>query len=245
MRQRLYRSIHDRRIAGVCGGLAEAWDLDPSLVRIAWVILTILTGGILLVVYIAMAIIVPEGPPGWTAPWPSDRYSAPRSWADWNAAPSSGPGSPSAFATGPGWSGSAPESAGTGVPSTGAAPGPAEMAGEPAASTAAWMTGATGEPATSPAAPPPPAMAPPAPVPWPPHGSESWRARWDAERPHRHGIGGIVFGLILVLVGGAFLLRQAIPSIDFDVLWPVVVIVLGVVLIAAAFFPQGGGRGDN
>ena len=48
-------------IAGVAGGLAEFWDADPSLIRIVWALLVVLTGGIALLVYIIMAIVVPEG----------------------------------------------------------------------------------------------------------------------------------------------------------------------------------------
>jgi phage shock protein C len=67
MNERLYRSRSDRMLAGVAGGLAEMWGADPSLVRIVWALLVILTGGIALVVYIVMAIVVPEGDP---LPWP-------------------------------------------------------------------------------------------------------------------------------------------------------------------------------
>jgi phage shock protein C len=61
MNDRLYRSRDDRLLAGVAGGLAEHWDADPSLVRLAWALLVIFTGGIALLVYIVMAIVVPEG----------------------------------------------------------------------------------------------------------------------------------------------------------------------------------------
>jgi phage shock protein PspC (stress-responsive transcriptional regulator) len=44
----------------VAGGLAEMWGADPALVRIIWALLVIFTGGIALVVYIVMAIVVPE-----------------------------------------------------------------------------------------------------------------------------------------------------------------------------------------
>jgi TRAP-type C4-dicarboxylate transport system permease small subunit len=47
--------------------------------------------------------------------------------------------------------------------------------------------------------------------------------------------GGLVFGLILMLVGGYFLVRQAIPSVDADRLWPVLSIVVGGVLVVLAF----------
>jgi phage shock protein PspC (stress-responsive transcriptional regulator) len=61
---RLYRSIDDRVLAGVAGGMAELWDIDPSIVRIAWVILTPFTAGFTILVYLVMAIVVPEEPVG-------------------------------------------------------------------------------------------------------------------------------------------------------------------------------------
>ena len=57
---RLYRSRQDRMLAGVAGGLAELWDADPSLIRVIWALLVVFTGGIALVVYIVMAIVVPD-----------------------------------------------------------------------------------------------------------------------------------------------------------------------------------------
>jgi phage shock protein PspC (stress-responsive transcriptional regulator) len=60
MGYRLYRSRRDRMLAGVAGGLAEMWGADPSLVRIIWALLVVFTGGIALLVYIVMAIVVPE-----------------------------------------------------------------------------------------------------------------------------------------------------------------------------------------
>ncbi len=67
MNDRLYRSQSDRMLAGVAGGLAEMWDADPSLIRIVWALLVILTGGLALVVYIVMAIVVPEEDEVWPA----------------------------------------------------------------------------------------------------------------------------------------------------------------------------------
>lgn len=61
--KRLYLSTKDKKIAGLCGGLAEYFDLDPSLVRLAWILLTILTGiapGVL--AYIVAAVVVPKQP---------------------------------------------------------------------------------------------------------------------------------------------------------------------------------------
>ncbi len=60
MAGRLYRSRRDRMLAGVAGGLAEMWGADPALVRIIWALLVIVTGGAALLVYIVMAIVVPE-----------------------------------------------------------------------------------------------------------------------------------------------------------------------------------------
>jgi phage shock protein C len=61
MNRRLYRCRENRMLAGVAGGLAEYAGLDPSLVRLLWVISVFFWGaGILL--YIAMAIIVPLEP---------------------------------------------------------------------------------------------------------------------------------------------------------------------------------------
>ncbi len=60
MNGRLYRSRRERMLAGVAGGLAEQWNMDPSLVRLVWALLVPFTGGLALVAYIVMAIIVPE-----------------------------------------------------------------------------------------------------------------------------------------------------------------------------------------
>jgi phage shock protein C len=60
MGTRLYRSRRDRMLAGVAGGLAELWGADASLIRIIWALLVIATGGLALVVYIVMAVVVPD-----------------------------------------------------------------------------------------------------------------------------------------------------------------------------------------
>lgn len=59
--KRLYKSRTSRMIDGVCGGIAEYFGLDPTLVRIAWVLLTFL-GGSGIVLYIAGMIIMPTRP---------------------------------------------------------------------------------------------------------------------------------------------------------------------------------------
>jgi phage shock protein C len=61
MNRRLYRCRHDRRIAGVAAGVAEYFELDPTLVRVLWFV-SIFFGGLGLLLYIGMAIIVPIEP---------------------------------------------------------------------------------------------------------------------------------------------------------------------------------------
>ena len=58
--QRLYKSRDDRLLFGVAGGVAEYFDIDPVLVRVGWVLLTVATGGIAALVYLLMAIITPD-----------------------------------------------------------------------------------------------------------------------------------------------------------------------------------------
>ena len=57
--KRLYRSRDDRMIAGVCAGLAEYIDIDPTIVRLLFV-LGLLAGGATFWAYIVMMLVVPE-----------------------------------------------------------------------------------------------------------------------------------------------------------------------------------------
>ena len=57
--RKLYRSQADRKLAGVCGGLAEYFNVDVTLVRILFVVLAV-CGGAGLVLYVAMWILVPD-----------------------------------------------------------------------------------------------------------------------------------------------------------------------------------------
>jgi phage shock protein PspC (stress-responsive transcriptional regulator) len=149
MADRLFRSRDDAVIGGVAGGVAEALDVDPSIVRVVWVVLAILTGGVAALVYLIMLIVVPQAPDADKRP------------AD-GAAPPDAP-----------------------------APGSAPAAG------------------TAPAA----TVVPRA-------------------RARRNGAGGgLVFGAILILVGAWFLVREYVPDLDLDLVWPVAVIVLGGLLV--------------
>lgn len=181
MDDRLYRSTTDRSLAGVAGGLAAYLGVDPSIVRVAWVLLAIVTGGLAAVVYIVMAIVVPEAPPGWVG-----RGAGPAPWSS-----PSGPWAPPPV----GEAGTDPGDAGSGQGAPGAVPG--------------WQG------TTSPtwgAVPPPGGQAGPGPG---------------------AGSAGIVFGAILIVIGAWFLVRQYV-LIDWDVVWPVIVIGLGALLIAGA-----------
>ena len=57
--RKLYRSQTNRMVAGVCGGMAEYFNIDATLIRILFVVLTVF-GGAGLVLYLLMWIIVPE-----------------------------------------------------------------------------------------------------------------------------------------------------------------------------------------
>lgn len=59
--KRLYRSLTDRKIAGVAGGLAEYFDTDPLLIRLAFVVLALAGGGGVLI-YFILWVITPEKP---------------------------------------------------------------------------------------------------------------------------------------------------------------------------------------
>lgn len=59
MEKKLYKSETNKMLAGVCGGIAEYFNIDPTLVRLGWVVFCAL-GGSGLLAYIIMAIIMPS-----------------------------------------------------------------------------------------------------------------------------------------------------------------------------------------
>ena len=148
---RLYRSRHDRMLAGVAGGLAEMWGADPSLVRVIWALLVVFTGGIALLVYIVMALVEPDEPLDY------DRAAA------------------------------------------------------------------AGEPAT-------------------PEARAAAVAAHEARVAARRASGGdrgafpasVILGGFLIILGGFFLAREFLPSIDFDWFWPLVLVGLGVLLVVTS-----------
>lgn len=59
--KKLYRSNTNRKLCGVCGGLAEHFDIDPTIMRLLFVFLTLFGGGGLLI-YLICALVIPNNP---------------------------------------------------------------------------------------------------------------------------------------------------------------------------------------
>lgn len=180
MTDRLYRSRDDRILAGVAGGLAENLDADPSIIRIVWALLVFLTGGIALLVYIVMAIVVPERPEGMPI----------QPWGGAGAAPGA-----------PGTSGPS-----EGVPSPNAGPVPEGGWRAPDGSTVPLAAGGT---------------------------APSRRRRDPADRTPI----ALLAGLLLIVLGGWFLIRRFIPDVDLWFWWPLLAVAAGVVLLVVALLP--------
>ncbi len=60
--KKLYRSNTNRMICGVCGGLAEYFSIDPTIVRLVWAIVTLFGVVPGVVGYIVAAVIIPQSP---------------------------------------------------------------------------------------------------------------------------------------------------------------------------------------
>lgn len=236
MNDRLYRSRDERIFAGVAGGVAARLDLDPSLVRVAWVVLMFVSGGLFFLLYIVMAIVVPMEPAGadrWAA-W--DATPGPGAVPGWTppAAPASAPAGPAAAAFTPaaGWppgphepSASAP-AAGPDAPPPAGPDAPA--AAVPDAPSAAWPDEQPA-PVAALTGPPPAPSVPPAPPPWaiPPR----------RHRRERSGSGAMIIGILLVLLGTFFLLRTFVPELELGAFWPAILVVVGVALLLGSIRP--------
>jgi phage shock protein C len=186
---RLYRSPTDRVIAGVAGGLATWLRIDPSLIRVVWVLAAIFSGGLLVLVYIVMMIVVPLPPEGWVPGSPSRATPGGNAVPGWDAGTS-------------GWGAGGPQ------------PAPGGYPGEPA-----WPQSAAPSPASS--APSPTWSAPP-------------QATRDTARGAR-----LAGGWLLILLG-IWLLVAEYVNIDWNLLWPVLVIAAGALLIVVALRRRGG-----
>ena len=62
--KRLYLSETKRKIAGVCGGIAEYFGKDPTIIRIAYILLTIVTHGLGVIAYFVMWLVIPKSRSG-------------------------------------------------------------------------------------------------------------------------------------------------------------------------------------
>jgi phage shock protein C len=69
--KRLYRSRTDRKVAGVLGGLGGYLNVDPTLLRVLFLVAAVITGGAALLAYPVMWMITPETPSIPTGPTPS------------------------------------------------------------------------------------------------------------------------------------------------------------------------------
>ena len=59
--KKLYRSNTNRKLCGVCGGLAEHFDIDPTIIRLIFIFLTLFGGGGVLI-YLICALVIPNSP---------------------------------------------------------------------------------------------------------------------------------------------------------------------------------------
>jgi len=61
--KKLYKSIHDRKLSGVCGGIAEYLNVDATMVRLIVILLAVFTAGMPVIIgYIVAAVIIPYAP---------------------------------------------------------------------------------------------------------------------------------------------------------------------------------------
>ena len=58
--KRLFKSKKNRVLDGVCGGIGEYFDVDPTLIRLLWVLITLFSLGAGVIAYIIACIIIPE-----------------------------------------------------------------------------------------------------------------------------------------------------------------------------------------
>lgn len=62
MEKQLYKSRSDKFIGGVCAGIAQYFDIDPTIIRLATVLLAVATSGIVVLIYILLCFLIPYEP---------------------------------------------------------------------------------------------------------------------------------------------------------------------------------------
>ena len=58
--KKLYKIEEGKKIDGVCGGIAEYADVDPTLIRLGWAVVSLFTAGVGVLAYIVCAVIMPK-----------------------------------------------------------------------------------------------------------------------------------------------------------------------------------------
>ncbi|MFS0723531.1 PspC domain-containing protein [Paenibacillus sp. 1P07SE] len=64
--KKLYRSTRDRKLLGLCGGVAEMLNIDATLLRVLFIVAVIFSSGAMILVYILAGLVVPKEPPVYT-----------------------------------------------------------------------------------------------------------------------------------------------------------------------------------
>ena len=213
--RRLYRSRYDKQLAGVAGGMAEYLELDPTLVRILW-ILSVFLGGFTILLYIILAFIMPLAPVGPVAGGRGPTWAPGGSWApsgSWAPGGAPVPGAAPAAGT--------PEASGNEAGSVaGSEGGDAAGATADASPTQEWDAGQAG-------------WADPA---W--TGTQGWAAQAPGPEPttdRRRGAGAAVYaGVLLVVFGAIALADSVIPGLAAVSLWPVLLVALGAMLLVGS-----------
>lgn len=111
--RKLYRSSRDRKIFGVCGGVAEYLGFDATLLRILLIVVAVFSAGSVVIVYVLAGLIIPQEPP-YGASFGGGAFgepAAPRgswngSFGGWNSPPPSTGWQPGSPWPGPGAAGS-------------------------------------------------------------------------------------------------------------------------------------------
>jgi phage shock protein PspC (stress-responsive transcriptional regulator) len=60
--KKLYRSRDDRMVSGLCAGIGKYIDIDPTVVRVVYIVASILSGGLPIIIYLVLIMVVPEEP---------------------------------------------------------------------------------------------------------------------------------------------------------------------------------------
>lgn len=212
--RRLTRSSRERMWAGVAGGMAEYFEIDPTLVRLLWVAATVLSWGLAVAVYILLWIILPRddrepasGPQAWRD-WSQEFHSETQRLADEarRVAEDVREASYSWHAPAPGQPPVPPE-----------APGQAAAA-QPGGVAPASDKGAVGSGPTTAQQP----------------REAWWQSEYDVQRHRNHTHHPRSTGVVLVVLGVLLLAANAgiFSWVEWRMMWPLIFIGLGVILLA-------------